>query len=93
MSVLLKRLLLSISDTSLWWSFDKGGIGLLVLDVPGEDIPCQSLYFCHFGFFFSEKKIVLVRGKESRGKGSKRDEKGQKKISIFFHRTCGSAVT
>ena len=63
----------------------KDGIGLLVLDVPGEDIPCQSLYIFHIGLFFlTEKKIVLVRGKESRGKESKRDEKGQKNISIFF---------
>ena len=44
-------------------------------------------------FFLVEKKIVLVRGKEYRGKGSKRDEKGQKKISIFFHRTGGSEMT
>jgi hypothetical protein len=40
--------------------------------------------FTHFGFFFEvEKKLVLVRGKECRGKGSKRDEKGQKKV--FFN--------
>ena len=40
-----------------------------------------------------EKKIVLVRGKEGRGKGSKRDKRDQKKKSIFFHRTCGRAMT
>jgi hypothetical protein len=34
----------------------------------------------------------LVRGKESRRKGSKRDEKDKKKI-IFFYLMCGSAVT
>jgi hypothetical protein len=35
-------------------------------------------------FFLAEKKIVLVRGKEARWKGSKRDEKGQKKNFQFF---------
>jgi hypothetical protein len=144
-------------------SFGKGVIGLLVLDVPGEDIPCftklsitlflgnfcqgyfffgrkkdsfgpgegdpmkgvkagrkgtkkkfqfffmtplpnwswmylvktflvspncQSHYFCVIFardiFFLAEKKIVLVRGKEARLKGSKRDEKGQKKNFNFF---------
>ncbi len=54
---------------------------------------CHVIIFVTLDFFLSEKKIVLVRGKESRGKGSKRDEKGPKKMSIFLHRTCGSAVT
>ncbi len=35
-------------------------------------------------FFLAEKKIVLVRGKEAWWKGSKRDEKGQKKNFNFF---------
>ncbi len=47
MTVLLKRLLLSISDTALWKSFGKGGIGLLVLDVPGEE---------HWIFFWQKKR-------------------------------------
>jgi hypothetical protein len=55
---------------------------LLVIDVTGENIPRQSLFFSNF--FMEEKKIVLVRGKESRGKGSKRDEKGQKFFFNFF---------
>jgi hypothetical protein len=65
----------------------------------GHPSPCDNTFlvnqsiFATLDFFLVEKKIVLVRGKESRGKGSKRDEKGQKKISIFFHHTCGSAVT
>jgi hypothetical protein len=55
-------------------------------------ILCQGRY--HFGFFFEvEKKIVLVRGKEYRGKGSKRDEKGHFFFKFFFHHTCGSEVT
>ena len=46
-------------------------IGLLVLDVPGEDIPCFTklsitLFLPHGYFFLEEKKIVLVRGKEAR---------------------------
>ena len=35
-------------------------------------------------FFLVEKKIVLVRGKEGRGKGSKRDKRDQKKKIQFF---------
>jgi len=35
-------------------------------------------------FFLVEKKIVLVRGKEDRGKGSKRDKRDQKKKFQFF---------
>jgi hypothetical protein len=40
--------------------------------------------FATLDFFLVEKKIDLVRGKESRRKGSKRDEKGQKKIQFLF---------
>jgi len=43
------------------------------------------VYFCTWIFFFwEEKKIVLVRGKEGRGKGSKRDKRKQKKKFQFF---------
>jgi hypothetical protein len=46
-----------------------------------------------WGFaFFEGKKIVLAYGRECHTKGWKRDRKGQKKISIFFHCTCLSAV-
>jgi hypothetical protein len=64
-------------------------MGVLVFDEPGEDIPRQSLYFCTLWIFFEVgKKIVLVRGKECRRNGSKRDEKGQKLLfSILFHHT------
>ncbi len=50
------------------------------------------IYGIHLSRTAVEKKIVLVRGKECRGKGSKRDEKEQKKFT-FFHRTCGNVVT
>jgi hypothetical protein len=68
----------------------EDGIGLLVLDVHGEDSLSITLFLPHWIFSLVEKKIVLVRGKESREKVSKRDEKGQ---TFFFHRTCSSAVT
>ena len=44
-----------------------------------------SSLFLHLDIFFLvEKKIVLVRGKEGRGKGSKRDKRDQKKKFNFF---------
>jgi hypothetical protein len=52
-----------------------------------------------FSIFFSvEKKIILVRGKESRGRGPRGKKRDKKKIEKkyffnFFHHTCDSAVT
>jgi hypothetical protein len=55
---------------------------------------CFSECFFQEGLLFlKKKKIVLASGRECHTKGWKRDQKGpKKKISIFFHCTCPSAV-
>jgi hypothetical protein len=69
------------------------------LDVPGEDIPCFTklsitLFLPHGYFFFGRKKDSFGPGEGGPMKGVKAGRKGTKKnFSIFFHRTCGRAMT